>query len=57
MKKSARKLVVRRETLRALIRIDLEGVVGGDAVYQSGDKSCAIQGVAGDSGLKTCTGH
>ncbi len=42
MKKPTTKLVVRRETLRAMSNMDLARVVGGDVVmlFDSGDKNC-----------------
>jgi hypothetical protein len=43
-KSSTTKLVVRRETLRALSNVDLARAAGGDAVMlpESGDKGCAV---------------
>lgn len=42
MKKSAPKLLLRKETLRALSGMDLTRVIGGDATdpSQTGDKQC-----------------
>jgi len=48
MKRSTpHKLVVRRETLRALTEIDLERAAGGDSVvlFQSGEKVCTVLAV------------
>ena len=55
MKKSTRKLVLRSETLRALVNIDLARAVGGaDAdVFDSGAKQCPNQALA-ESGAKQC---
>ena len=43
-KKSTAKLVVRRETLRALSSVDLARAAGGDAgmLPESGDKGCIV---------------
>lgn len=49
MKKSPSKLVLRKETLRALSAMDLARIVGGnseDAQYsETGDKQCPAPGV------------
>ena len=44
MRKSTTKLVVRRETLRALSNMDLAHALGGGVVIliESGDKGCPV---------------
>ena len=44
MKKSTRKLVVRQETIRALVGVELARVTGGDAavVPQTAEKVCTV---------------
>jgi hypothetical protein len=48
MKKSPPKLVLRRETLRALAGVDLTRVVGGqdEDAAQTGDRQCNAPAVA-----------
>jgi hypothetical protein len=51
MKKSSRKLVVRREIIRALASMDLARAAGGEPP-QTGEKACTAALV--DTGDKVC---
>jgi hypothetical protein len=55
MKKSAPKLVLRKETLRALSGMELARIIGGDPdapdlVAQTGDKQCGSRAAAATLG-------
>ena len=56
MKKASQKLVLHRETIRALGTVGLKYAVGGadPVASQSGDKQCIAAAV--ESGHKQCTG-